>query len=161
MILPCEKPDLYRYTPHQGRMLLLDRVLSYDLDSISVLTEVDVHSQAEFFDQEIQGIPIWISFEYMAQSIAVLSGIKQIAQGVKKPKLGFIMSVRNFHSQQDLFSCGDVVQTQMKEILYDDVQKVGVYEGSTFVGEKLSSRATLSLIRDVDSLLPETNESEK
>ena len=65
---------LERFVPHRGRMSLLTRVVQYDLSSASLAAEVDIRESDLFFDGERGGVPAWVGFEYMAQSIAALAG---------------------------------------------------------------------------------------
>lgn len=78
--------------PHKGKMLLLDRVQSYSIETVTITTEIDISRDSFFYEEELGGVPAWVAFEYMAQSISALSGIYGRSKG-EKPKVGFIMSV--------------------------------------------------------------------
>ena len=67
--------------PHSGKMSLLDRVVDYNFEKLEIHAEVDIGPGSMFFDNDIDGIPVWIGFEYMAQSISALSGIYGKTQG--------------------------------------------------------------------------------
>lgn len=150
MKTPCSKPELYKYSPHQGRMLLLDRVEKYDMDDLSIQTEVDISESSEFFRKEEGYVPLWISFEYMAQSIAVLSGIQYRSDG-DDPKIGFIMGVRDFKGEADGFVEGDCVFVEVKQSFRDG--DVAVFEGSASVRGKVYSRAVINVIENNKELV--------
>lgn len=145
MKVPCNKPELYEYSPHQGRMLLLDRVKKYSMEDKTIETEVDVTTASEFYRREEGIIPLWISFEYMAQSIGVLSGINY-RDGGKEPKIGFIMGIRNFRGEAAGFTSGDRVTISVKQIFRDG--EVAVFEGEASVDGKVYSTAVVNVIEN-------------
>ena len=79
--------------PHKGKMLLLDRVQNYSLEDVNITTEIDISRNSLFYEDDLDGIPAWVAFEYMAQSISALSGIYGRTKG-DKPKVGFIKYIR-------------------------------------------------------------------
>jgi predicted hotdog family 3-hydroxylacyl-ACP dehydratase len=117
--------------PHRGRMALLSRVVQYDFDRESLTAEVDIRESDLFFDAERGGVPSWVGFEYMAQSIAALSGIKRRTELKKEPRIGFIMGVRNFRSAAAVFAAGRRLRVEVRQIFRDG--DVVSYEGS--IGE--------------------------
>lgn len=84
--------DLAALVPHRGKMLLLSRIVSWDLDKHSIVTEYDIGRDCLFYRTETGGIPSWAGFEIMAQSIAALSGLRGRLAG-RGPRYGFILSV--------------------------------------------------------------------
>jgi predicted hotdog family 3-hydroxylacyl-ACP dehydratase len=88
--------------PHKGKMLLLDRVQNYSLEDVNITTEIDISRNSLFYEDDLGGIPAWVAFEYMAQSISALSGIYGRTKG-DKPKVGFIMSVSGFKADIPVF----------------------------------------------------------
>ena len=97
-----KKSDLEKLVPHKGKMFLLDRVKKYVLETITIETQVDIDESNLFYDENLGGVPVWISFEYMAQSISAMSGIFGHAHN-EAPKVGFIMSVSSFNSHVPVF----------------------------------------------------------
>ena len=88
------RDEISALVPHKGKMLLLDRIKKFDLQEIFIDTEVDISEDCMFFNEELGGVPSYVAFEYMAQSISALSGIYGRSCG-NSPKEGFIMSVSN------------------------------------------------------------------
>ena len=95
--------------PHKGKMLLLDRVRDYDLKENSITTEIDIARDNMFYEDELGGVPVWVAFEYMAQSVSVMTGLVGLATHTP-PKMGFILSVTNFKSETNVFPAGSTGQ---------------------------------------------------
>ncbi len=140
---PISKPELFNYSPHQGLMLLIDRLLDYSLDDVYCKSAVDVSEQSTFFEAESGVIPCWVAFEYMAQNIALLSGISSVAKG-EKPKIGFIMAIRDFTTYRHGFAPGSEVDIFVNQIFRDG--DVAVFEGKALVNNEEYARGTLSTI---------------
>jgi predicted hotdog family 3-hydroxylacyl-ACP dehydratase len=134
--------------PHKGKMLLLDRVNSHDLNEITIETEVDISENCMFFKEDLQGVPSYVAFEYMAQSISALSGIYGRTLG-QKPKEGFIMSVSNCKAELTAFKPGDVVEICVKQTMRVDMAVT--FDGIATVGGKQVLSATLSTVEVEDA----------
>ena len=63
-------PPIAELVPHSGRMLLLDRVVAADADSLQA--EVDITAASMFAGEH--GVGNWIGIEYMAQAVAAFAG---------------------------------------------------------------------------------------
>ena len=88
------RSEVGELVPHAGKMLLLDRGIRHDSNEVSIETEVDINESCMFYRDDRQGVPSYVAFEYMAQSISALSGVYGRTHG-QKPREGFIMSVSN------------------------------------------------------------------
>lgn len=148
--LPCRKPDLYNYSPHQGPMLLLDQVDRYDLQRYTLESSVCIKPDSEFYNNETGNMPIWISFEYMAQSIAALSGIASKLNS-QNPKIGFIVGIRGFESFRDGYKPEDIVTIKVSQNFREG--DVAVFDGETYVNDVLYSIATLNVVENNPELL--------
>ena len=148
--LPCSKPELFNYSPHQGRMLLLDQVVQYDLKEHSLQSKLLIDRDSEFYSSDFACVPVWISFEYMAQSIAVLSGISHKEEG-NDPKIGFIMGVRDFNSFSDGFIPGNELTVSVSQSFRDG--DVAVFDGVVMINEKICSTAVINVIENNQKLL--------
>jgi predicted hotdog family 3-hydroxylacyl-ACP dehydratase len=100
--LPLGHADSERFVPHKGPMFLIDRLTVEDLEAGHMDAEVDIHPRCLFHRAECGGVPAWVGFEYMAQTIAALSG-RQGARHGGEPKVGFIMGVRDFDCAEPIF----------------------------------------------------------
>ena len=129
--------------PHKGKMLLLDRVRDYDLKENSITTEIDIARDNMFYEEELGGVPVWVAFEYMAQSVSALSGSCGRAKG-EKPKTGFIMSVSGFKADVPVFKEGETVVVNVLENIRMD--KAVTFEGSATVNGTLAVTAKLNTV---------------
>ena len=129
--------------PHKGKMLLLDRVQNYSLEDVNITTEIDISRNSLFYEDDLGGIPAWVAFEYMAQSISALSGIYGRTKG-DKPKVGFIMSVSGFKADIPVFKDDETVVVTVHETVRMD--KAVTFDGVAKVGDKIAVTATLNTV---------------
>lgn len=133
--------------PHKGKMFLLNRVQSYSLESVCITTEIDITRDDLFYEEELGGVPAWVAFEYMAQSISALSGIYGRSRG-EKPKVGFIMSVNSFKANIPVFKVGETVVVMVRQTIRMDMAVT--FDGTAKVGETLAVTATLNTVEVAD-----------
>jgi|TergutMp193P3_1026864.scaffolds.fasta_scaffold00478_14 predicted hotdog family 3-hydroxylacyl-ACP dehydratase len=147
---PIAEP-LEKLIPHRGKMSLLSRVLSYDMNENSLLAEVDILQSSFFYDDSLKGVPVWVGFEYMAQSIAALSGKSDLAKGLI-PGFGFILSVSNFIANVPCFELNSTILIYVKEVLVLD--NMFLFDCSIKHGSAELAKATMSTvkIRDVSEV---------
>jgi predicted hotdog family 3-hydroxylacyl-ACP dehydratase len=86
--------EMLSLIPHRGKMLLISRVLTYNIEKCSLNAEYDIDSACQFYEITLGGIPSWVSFECMAQAISALCGIGRRLRG-DEPTMGVILSVSN------------------------------------------------------------------
>jgi len=133
--------------PHKGKMFLLNRVQSYSLESVCITTEIDITRDDLFYEEELGGVPAWVAFEYMAQSISALSGIYGRSRG-EKPKVGFIMSVNSFKADIPVFKVGETVVVTVRQTIRMDMAVT--FDGTAKVGDSLAVSATLNTVEVAD-----------
>jgi Predicted 3-hydroxylacyl-(acyl carrier protein) dehydratase len=141
------KESVSELVPHKGKMLLLDRVRDYDLKENSITTEVYISRDNLFYDEELGGVPAWVAFEYMAQSVSALSGLQGRTKG-EKPKVGFIMSVSGFKADVPVFNVGEKVVVNVIENIRMD--NAVTFEGSATVNGTLAVTAKINTV-EVDN----------
>ncbi|WP_417782185.1 hypothetical protein [Terasakiella pusilla] len=107
-------PDINDLIAHEAPMILIDRVIDHTEEWIE--TEVFITEDTPF----LKGgqVPSYVVIEYMAQSIAALSGLKAHAKQ-EEIKIGFLLGTRKLSLQRDHFAIGDVIRVEAKS-LYDD-----------------------------------------
>ena len=106
--------------PHDGNMVLIDRVVDYDQESL--VAEVEVRDDGLFGDGKT--IPAWIGIEYMAQTVAAHGGM--MCQLAGKPiNLGFLLGTRRYTSNISDFTVGTQLTVKVKRIIED--QGLGVF----------------------------------
>ena len=145
---PIEKNELVNLLPHEGRMFLLDRAVDVDFDEYSIKTQVDVTEQSMFYDETLGGIPSYVTFEYMAQSISALSGIDNRRRGLP-PKVGVILSVSDFKTAVPVLKAGTTVT--VLDVQQDIVDKVFSFSCTAYIGDTPVSSGKLTVM-EVDDL---------
>jgi predicted hotdog family 3-hydroxylacyl-ACP dehydratase len=137
--------------PHKGKMFLLDRIRDYDLNEKSITTEIDITRDNLFYEEELGGVPVWVAFEYMAQSVSALSGIYGRSKG-EKPKTGFILSVNGFKADVPVFKQGETVVVNVQEKIR--VDQAVTFDGVAMVGNKVVVTAKINTVEVDDSKNP-------
>ena len=142
------KESVSELVPHKGKMFLLNRICDYDLEINSITTEIDITRDNLFYEDELGGVPAWVAFEYMAQSVSALSGLQGRTKG-EKPKVGFIMSVSGFNAYVPVFKQGETVVINVLEKTRND--NAVTFEGSATVNGTLAVTAKLNTVEVEDS----------
>lgn len=142
------KECISNLVPHKGKMLLLNRIVFFDTKEGLLVSESDISSDWLFYDAAFSGVPSWISFELMAQSIAALNSIadreKMLCNAAHKltppfdidascskinylscgdmikPKTGFIVSISAMHFPVPVLTVGSAVRTEVHVECRDD-----------------------------------------
>lgn len=127
------------FVPQSGRMVLLDRVLTYDAHGLTAQADV---TEAHIFAQHHQ-LPAWATIEMMAQGIALLDGIhaQQKKQAVRK---GFLLGARRFSCALPQFPIPCQLEISVKESLFDS-NGFGVFDCAVRFQEEVVARASISV----------------
>jgi len=147
--LPIARPEIGRYLPHKGGMLLLDRIVGYDTENFALESEIDLPGESLFYNSRLGGVPAWVGFEYMAQSIAALSGVQARALRGAEPKIGFIMNVRAFKTDMPAYPAGKVARVRVKELFRDG--SVVAFDCALEIDGATVTTATVNAI-EIDSI---------
>ncbi|MDD5276941.1 MAG: hotdog family protein [Methylovulum sp.] len=107
--------------PHDGKMVLLERVIAFDEDSMAA--EVVVHADGLF--GAAGTVPAWLGIEYMAQTVAAHSGMFCKIAG-KPLNLGFLLGTRHYYCNVPSFADGTVLTVTVKRLIQD--QGLGVFD---------------------------------
>jgi len=107
--------------PHSGCMVLLDRIVAHDHQSLTA--ELVVRDDGLFGDHET--VPAWVGIEYMAQTIAAYVGVR--AREANDPiRLGFLLGTRRYLTNVGIFKVGAVLTIQADKIYQDE--GLGVFD---------------------------------
>ncbi len=123
--------------PHDGNMVLLDRVLEYDQDSLSA--ELTVRDDGLFGDGD--KVPAWLGIEYMAQTVAAHGGMMCYLAG-KPINLGFLLGTRRYNSNVADIAVGTSLNVRVQRIVQD--QGLAVFD-SQVTGEGIELSAKLNV----------------
>jgi predicted hotdog family 3-hydroxylacyl-ACP dehydratase len=123
-----EIEELQTIIPHRASMLLLNRVIEYDLAG-TLRAEYDITSDCLFYDPAQDSVPSWAGFEMIAQAISSLSGIRDRALG-RKSQFGFILSIPSMRIYTPLLKAGATADIRVKEI--DCTGRIYTFSGELF-----------------------------
>jgi predicted hotdog family 3-hydroxylacyl-ACP dehydratase len=108
-------PDIRELVPHTGDMVLLERVLEADKDSLCA--EVTIGADTMFCDGA--GVGSWVGIEYMAQAIAAHAGYQARQRG-EPVKVGFLLGARRYAASVPLFALGTVLRVRAQHAMQGD-----------------------------------------
>ena len=72
----------------------------------SVVAFVDVGCESPFYERVFGGVPSCVALEYMAQTMALLVGIRDRRRG-QKPRIGFVLGSRKLETKIPCFCDGE------------------------------------------------------
>lgn len=108
-------PDIHLLLPHSGPMVLLDRVICADEESLSA--EVRIRPDSLFCAKGSVGA--WVGLEYMAQAIGAYAGYNARLRG-EPIKIGFLLGTRRYECARPLFTVGSLLKVCVKRVLQSD-----------------------------------------
>lgn len=140
--------------PHRGKMRLIDKILDINPTEKSLISQVTITKQDTFFDPTIGGVPAYVSFEYMAQSISALSSLMNNRQA---PKQGVILSVSNLSCTKNIFLENSEIHIQVKEDCEEG--EILTFDGIASIKGEIIVSCTL-MVMEVDALKTLTKRKE-
>jgi predicted hotdog family 3-hydroxylacyl-ACP dehydratase len=138
-------PPIEEILPHRGTMLLLDRVL--DLDAETITAEYTPCKDVWYADASGH-MPAWIGIELMAQTIAAHVGLIKRSAGCP-PKQGALLGTRRYSATQPAFVAGQPLRIGAK-MIYRDTSGLGAYDCSITSGGEEVASATLKVYEPDD-----------
>ncbi|MET3132920.1 putative hotdog family 3-hydroxylacyl-ACP dehydratase [Oxalobacteraceae bacterium GrIS 1.11] len=108
-------PPIGSLLPHEGAMILLDRVLAADAENLCA--EVTIRSDSLFFDGRAVGA--WVGIEYMAQAIAAHAGYLARGRG-EAVKVGFLLGARRYEAPCPDFILGSVLLVHVHSVMHGE-----------------------------------------
>ena len=108
-------PDIRTLLPHSGQMVLLDRVLSVDDDTLCA--EVCLGPASMLAGEH--GVGAWVGIEYMAQAIAAHAGWLGRQRG-EPVKAGVLLGARKYTASLDCFPLHCTLKVHVQRVLMAD-----------------------------------------
>ena len=144
-----ETPDIRSLVPHSGSMVLLDRVISVDEDSLCA--EVTIRPDSPFSGPD--GVGAWVGIEYMAQAIAAHAGHAARLRG-EPVRIGFLLGARRYECVRPSFAAGSTLRVGVKCLLLAE-NGLGSFECRIDDVDGVAATATVSVFSpsDVDVFL--------
>ena len=112
--------------PQRPPMRMIDEFITCENQTVHCRSKIT--TQHLFFCHDKKSIPHWVAVEMMAQTAAVYACLyaKQQAQDDDKPKIAFLMSVRQYKTAVAFYAENTIVDTYAECILIDN--EVGVFD---------------------------------
>lgn len=148
-------PDIRTLLPHSGQMVLLNRLLAVDHESLCA----EVCITADSMLAVEQGVGAWVGIEYMAQAIAAHAGWLAHQRG-EPVKVGFLLGSRKYESKLGYFPLGCVLKVHVQRMLLAG-NGLGAFECRIDIegGEDNAATATVTVFQpeDVNQFLKNGN----
>jgi predicted hotdog family 3-hydroxylacyl-ACP dehydratase len=140
--VPWSVPELL---PHGGPMVLLDDLI--DAGEGWVTTGVRISEDSMFFEPGA-GMPCWIGIEYMAQTIALYSGLQARRAG-QPVRIGLLLGSRGYEALTDYFPLGSYLRIHAQEEWHDG--QMGIFECTIGEDDRHLARARLNVFLPPDA----------
>ena len=144
-----EFPAVADLLPHSGALVLLDRIVAADDESLTATAQVT----ADGLYNQGDTVPAWVSMEYMAQAVAAFAGLAPYHRGEAIP-LGFLLGSRRVEFNCPRFPVGSTLTITVEKILQDD-SGMAVFEchlsGDDAHPQHIQASARLNLYQPTDS----------
>lgn len=146
-------PDIEQVIPHRGTMLLVDRLVHWDEETVAV--ELTVPSDSPFHVDG--GVPAYVGVEYMAQAVACWAGCQARGRG-EPPPIGFLLGTRRYECAVPLFSSGLHLRVEARrEILGEN--GLGVFACRILAADGELATANVSVFEPPDAMAYLENET--
>jgi predicted hotdog family 3-hydroxylacyl-ACP dehydratase len=109
-------PPASELVPHEAEMRLIDRVLS-ERDEM-VRAETMIRADNIFFHPG-HGVPAYVGFELMAQTISAYDGLRRRRNGLP-PAIGFLIGCRRYETDRAYFREGERLTIEATSLLGED-----------------------------------------
>ena len=142
---PCPHP-IEAVLPHARPMILLDRLVGYDEESLTA--EVRVRPGILFY-RPGRGVPAHIGFEWMAQACGAFVGARARDSG-GSVQVGLVLGTRNFMSSAPWFVSGDCLTVTATQMFNDE--QIGAFACAVhrLGDERPVAKAQLTVYRPKD-----------
>jgi len=106
--------------PHSGAMIMIDDALAEGEGWVE--SGVRIGEDSLLYEPGA-GVPAWVGIEYMAQTVAMYSGIEAKRAG-EEIKIGFLLGTRRFESMTEYFTLGDYLRVHARQEWRDNQMAV-------------------------------------
>lgn len=142
-----EYPPVEVLLPHSHPMILVDRLVSAELDKITASVTIRPDSPL-VKDGRVSAL---VSIEYMAQSIGLLTGYESYKKNCPV-QVGYLLGARSLDLAVDHFSSGDQLTIEVVRIFGED--ELGAFQCRVSRGGETVASAILNVYRNKDFVIP-------
>ncbi|RZU03014.1 hypothetical protein [Rivibacter subsaxonicus] len=137
--------DIESLLPHRAPMLLIDRLIEADDESIRV--EVDVPHQGRFVRDGL--MPSFVGIELMAQAVAAWAGARGQRAG-RPPRVGYLLGTRRYEAHCAGFAAGATLQVQARcELMADN--GLGMFDCTLSLAGRTLATARISVFEPTEA----------
>jgi predicted hotdog family 3-hydroxylacyl-ACP dehydratase len=137
--------DIATIVAHADGMSLLEELVSYDADRITVALGIRPDT---LFCVAGAGVPGWVGIEYMAQAVGAYSGIGDVQAG-RAPQIGLLLGSRRYRCNWPTFPLGARLEITAQLIMHDDDQ-LAVFDCRIESNGQCIATADLKAVRPAD-----------
>ncbi|MCF7529234.1 thioester dehydrase [Neisseria lisongii] len=123
-MLECPIISPERLLPHSGKMMLLERVVSYDEHSL--LAHAEITPDHILLPDGAQALPAYLAAEIMAQGIGAWAGAHALDKG-EAVRLGFLLGSRKLIFRRPDIPVGTKLAVWVQQSWQDD-SGMGVFD---------------------------------
>lgn len=106
-------PSVGHLVKHSEGMLLLDRIVSAEGEVVR--SEATIRAD-NVFNLPGRGVPSYVGFELMAQTISAADGLDRRGRG-EGPVMGFLLGCRKYSCARPFFAEGETVTIEAKALI--------------------------------------------
>lgn len=139
-------PPIEELVQHADTMLLIDRIVSAEGETVR--SETTIRAGNIFF-QGGRGVPAYVGFELMAQTISAYDGLKRRENG-KRPVIGLLLGCRKYSAARPFFSEGETLTIEATSLLGEEGMASFECRILDAEGGELAS-ATINVFRPTDT----------
>ncbi len=110
--------------PHSGRMILLERVVSYD--DTRLLAQAEIDAQHILLPDGANALPSYLGAEIMAQGVAAWAGAHALDKG-ENVRLGFLLGTRKLTFRLPEIPVGTKLWVEIVQS-WQDASGMGVFD---------------------------------
>lgn len=133
-------PAIEELLPHRASMLLIDKVIDRDSNSVRCLATPCADA---WYADNAGAMPAWIGIELMAQTIAVQVALNKRAQGLPM-RPGALLGSRNYTATHPSFAAGQPLTIEASMEFSDD-SGLGAYQCHITAASETLASATLKV----------------
>jgi predicted hotdog family 3-hydroxylacyl-ACP dehydratase len=130
--------------PHSGPMVLLDDVVGAGSGWVAAGVRI---AEDSLFHEPGLGMPCWLGLEYMAQTIALYSGLAAKRAG-QRVRVGLLLGSRRYEAMVPYFPLGSYLRIDAREEWHDG--QMGVFDCTIEEDGRPLARARLNVFLPPD-----------
>jgi predicted hotdog family 3-hydroxylacyl-ACP dehydratase len=138
-------PAVDEVLPHRGTMRLIDEIVAFSDDAVTVRAHVDRHA---WYADADGAMPAWLGIELMAQAIAAHVGLIAMRAG-GRARPGVLLGASRYEVVAPSFASAERLSIEAKELLKSE-QGHGAYECTISIEARCVGQAIIKVFQPND-----------